>query len=84
MLLYWVWFAELPDLRPWQRHILLQYFHDPEELYNAPSDSYKAIPGITDRILHALEDKDLSPARKIIAACKEWNSIHNAVVLVVP
>ena len=33
MLLYWIWFAELPDMPLWQKHILLQYFHDPEELY---------------------------------------------------
>ena len=58
MLLYWIWFAELPDITLWQKHILLEYFNDPEELYHARPDAFSAIEDITDDIIKALQNKD--------------------------
>lgn len=71
MRLYWIWLAELSGLQLWQKHILLRYFHDPEELYNAQSEAYAAVPDMTQAMVKALQDKDLSQARKILADCKE-------------
>ena len=75
MLLYWIWFAELADIPLWQKHILLQYFADPEELYHAKSDALSVVPDITDSIVNALSKKDLSQAQGILRACQEKN-IH--------
>ena len=75
MLLYWIWFAELPDVQLWQKHILLQHFHDPEEIYHAKGDAFFVVPDITDGIIKALSNKDLSKAHTILRACQEKN-IH--------
>ena len=68
MLLYWIWFAELPDIQLWQKHILLEYFHDPEEIYHAKGDAFSVVPNITDGIVNALSNKDLSRAEEIVRA----------------
>ena len=73
MLIYWIWFAELPDLSLWQKHILLEYFHDPEELYHAKPDAFSVIEDITEDIIKALQNKDLSKARGILRSCQEKN-----------
>lgn len=75
MLLYWIWFAELENIQLWQKHILLQYFSDPEELYHARKEAFLEIPDMTESILRALEDKDLAVAKRILRACNEKN-IH--------
>ena len=75
MLLYWIWFAELPDIALWQKHILLQHFHDPEELYHARPEAFSEIPDMTEGIMDALLNKDLTPAARIMHACQEKN-IH--------
>lgn len=75
MLIYWIWFAELPEIALWQKHILLQHFQDPEELYHARKDALCAIPDMTDSIVKALQNKDLSKANAILRACQEKN-IH--------
>ena len=75
MLLYWIWFAELPNIQLWQKHILLQYFNDPEELYHARREAFLEIPDMTESILKALEDKDLASAKRILRTCNEKN-IH--------
>ncbi len=75
MLLYWIWFAELPDIPLWQKHILLEYFADPEEIYHTKGDAFSIVPDITEGIVKALSGKDLSPAEKILRTCREKN-IH--------
>lgn len=73
MLLYWIWFAELTDIPLWQKHILLQYFHDPEEIYHTRGDGFSIVPDITDNIVKALSNKDLSHGQAILRACQEKN-----------
>ena len=73
MLLYWIWFAELPDIQLWQKHILLQYFSDPEEIYHARKDAFSIVPDITDAMVNALLNKDLSKAHSILRTCQEKN-----------
>ena len=69
MLLYWIWFAELSDITLWQKHILLEHFNDPEELYHARREAFLEIPDMTESILKALEEKDLTGAKRILRAC---------------
>ncbi|MBE6926227.1 MAG: DNA-protecting protein DprA [Ruminococcaceae bacterium] len=75
MLLYWIWFAELENIQLWQKHILLQYFSDPEELYHGRREAFLEIPDMTESILNALQDKDLSRCHRILRVCHEKN-IH--------
>lgn len=73
MLLYWIWFAELPDMPLWQKHTFLQYFHDPEELFHAKADAFAEVPDMTEELFRLLQNKDLSKARRILRACEEKN-----------
>ena len=67
MLIYWVWFAQLTGISATQKRILLQHFHDPEEIYHFQGN----ISGATAEIMEALENKDLTEARKILASCAQ-------------
>ena len=73
MLLYWVWFSQLPYLQTWQKLSLLQHFHDPEEFYNTtPRALFQK--GITDpNVQKALAQKDLTEAEHILQVCLEKN-----------
>ena len=73
MPLYWIWLAELENIQLWQKHILLQYFSDPEELYHAKREAFLEIPDMTESILNALQDKDLSKCHRILQVCHEKN-----------
>ena len=71
MLIYWIWFAQLKKLSKGQKQWLLEYFRDPEEIYHSEPKCYKGIPGMTQEILQALEQKDLGEAKKILTQCEE-------------
>lgn len=75
MLLYWVWFAEIEEIPLWQKHILLEHFTDPEELYHARPEAFAEIPDITESIVRALQNKELSKSEHILRLCFEKN-IH--------
>lgn len=64
MLLYWVWFSQLSKLNILQKHQLLQRFPDPEELYHN-SDTLL----IPEQVKTLLDNKDLTPAQKLIEEC---------------
>lgn len=70
MLEHWIWLAGLPQLQTWQKLSLLQHFHDPEELYNA---SASALSQVSSQLATLLQNKDLTPARAILRACREKN-----------
>ena len=67
MTVYWIWLANLKGLSLPERLWLLQNFGDPEEIYQAEP---KRCPG---GMGNALEDKDLTKARRIAALCDEEN-----------
>lgn len=71
MLLYWVWFAQLKGLTGQQKHQLLAHFRDPEELYHSDPQVMSQIPGMTEQMMAALEDRSLAEAQKILADCAE-------------
>ncbi len=73
MILYWIWLAQLPGITLSQKHILLQYFGNPEDLYYASKELCAAVPGISASTLKALANKDLTAARKILEDCHAEN-----------
>ena len=66
MLLYWLWFALLPDFSALQKLELLEHFSDPEDIYRKRSSD---IEGLTEAQKDAFDNKDLSQAQKIINIC---------------
>ncbi len=72
MLLYWIWLAE-SRLTATQKRLLLEYFRDPEEIYYCDEAAFRRVPGMTDAMHRALENKDLSQAQKILDACRTKN-----------
>lgn len=66
MLLYWLWFALLPDFSALQKLELLERFSDPEDIYR---QSGCEIEGLTAQQKIAFDNKDLSEAQKIINIC---------------
>lgn len=71
MLLYWIWFAELTGLTCAQKQQLLQHFRDPEEIYHSDTDAFSKLPGMTEKMLEALENKDLTYAQGVLSSCTD-------------
>ncbi len=69
MLLYWIWFAQLPKVSEGQKRMLLQYFRDPEELYHVADDSLHQVPEMTDTLAEALGNRSLTQAEGILREC---------------
>lgn len=67
MLLYWIWLAELKNISLLQKHRLLEQAGDPESLYHSSADRW-AVP---EKMKTALQEKDLTSAKRILADCKE-------------
>lgn len=68
MLEYWLWYAQR-KLTGYQKRILLEHFHDPEELYGAQEKTLQQIEGMTDEICETLMDKDLTQAQLLQRQC---------------
>ena len=66
MLIYWLWLATRPDISDREKSMLLQHFQDAEDVYFA--QDFKDFP---ENVRNSLQDKDLSEAEKILAACAE-------------
>ena len=71
MPLYWIWFAELKNLTLWQKQKLLDVFGDPEEIFCSGRDAFREAAGLEGKALDALEDKDLTAARRILNLCAQ-------------
>lgn len=71
MLIYWIWFAELTGLTCAQKQQLLQHFRDPEEIYHCDTGAFSKVPGMTEKMLEALENKDLTYAQGVLSSCTD-------------
>ena len=69
MLIHWLWYALRSGLNEREKLALLERFQSPEDIFNATAADYFRA-GLTKAAAEALQDKDLSPARKIIAECE--------------
>ena len=73
MLLHWIWFSKLKKLSDGAKRQLLQHFSDPEEIYNSEAERLLRLEGVTEAVVDALEDKDLTGAKKILEYCTRQN-----------
>ena len=71
MLLYWLWFHLLTGLTVSQKRALLEYFHDPEQLYRATEGAYRTAVQLPEEGYTALSDKELKNARALAAECSQ-------------
>ncbi len=71
MLLYWLWFHLLTGLTVSQKRALLEYFHDPEQLYRATESAYRTALQLPEEGYTALSDKELKNARALAAECSQ-------------
>ena len=67
MLVHWIWLAHRPGVNDRMKAELLRHFSDPEDIYFADGDAFSHIDGLTKENLESLQDKDLSPAEKILS-----------------
>ena len=67
---HWIWLATRQGLSDRAKYKLLRHFTDPERVYTAPREALAEIPRLTPKALEALEDKDLTQARQILAKCR--------------
>ena len=71
MLIYWLWFHLLTGLTVSQKRALLEYFHDPEQLYRATESAYRMALQLPEEGYTALSDKELKNARALAAECSQ-------------
>ena len=71
MLLYWIWFSNLPKLNTGLKCRLLEHFHSPEDIYHAEPRAFSALAEVEPAILEALDNKDLTQAKQILQTCME-------------
>lgn len=71
---YWIWLSGLAGLKPKTKHLLLEYFSDPQAIYFANEVEYDRVDGITGEEKLALRDKELSRANEILGRCEQINA----------
>lgn len=69
MLIHWIWLAHRPGLSDRMKAVLLEHFHDPEDIYFADRGAFSHIDGFTVEAMESLKDKNLAPSEEILAAC---------------
>ena len=70
MLLHWIWLAARPGVNDRMKAAVLHHFQDPEDAYYADPEAYALVDGMTEDVVAALKDKDLSEAKKILETCQ--------------
>ena len=68
MLIHWIWLATRPELSDRKKHIVLDAFPDPEDVYLADEKALSELTGLTEEERRALLDKKLKEAQKILDA----------------
>lgn len=69
MIVHWIWLATRPNISDRVKVELVRHFQDPEAVFFADSDSYRAIDGLSPEGKAALEDKNLRQAEEILNQC---------------
>ena len=75
MLIHWIWLATRSGMSDRGRMLLLQRYHDAEDIFFASNETYLKQEGITAEAAASLQDKDLRPAQRILDQCVE-KGIH--------
>ena len=71
VLTYWLWLHLLTGVTHAQKRALLEYFHDPEELYRAKESTCRSAVQMPEEGYIALSNKDLTQARALAAECSQ-------------
>lgn len=66
---YWLWLAERKGLAGQALWNVLDHFGSPESAYFADEEEYKLVPDLGSAAIHALSDKSLAVADKILGDC---------------
>jgi len=66
---FWLWLTNLPELRNAERRQLLSHFGGPEPIYYAEEEEL-ALAGADRRTLHALQNKSMDAAERILGDCQ--------------
>lgn len=70
MLIHWLWYALRTGINNRDKMVILERFGSAEDIFNATaSDYFRA--GLQKNAAAALQDKDLSQAKQIMAECEE-------------
>ena len=67
---YWLWLTACHGLGSRGIEHLLAQIGSPEEIYRAPAGAYRAVKGLNQAALHALEDKNLDGAQRMLERCR--------------
>lgn len=70
MLVFWVWFSQLP-VSNFIKRALLEVFGDPEHIYYADPAVFSGVEGMTADVLQHLSEKDLEESRRILQLCRD-------------
>lgn len=73
MIVHWIWLATRPGISDRLKTELVRHFQDPENIYFADPESYRAMEDLSAEGLDALKDKDLSRAEQILEDCRREN-----------
>ncbi|MBQ4600103.1 MAG: DNA-processing protein DprA [Oscillospiraceae bacterium] len=75
MLLHWLWLTELPDISLREKHKLLTYFSEPEDLFSASAETLAQVQWLKPEQIRVLLDKSLDRVEKLLETCVK-KSIH--------
>lgn len=71
MRVHWLWLSQHSKISTDHKLKLLQYFGDPENIFNADARSLKGISYMTPVMLEQLLDKDLGKAYELLSTCEK-------------
>ena len=70
MLVYWIWYTQLPNMTGREKMQLLERYSDPKTIYDLDVRTMEKEGKLPDKVVNALADKDLAEAKKIMAVCR--------------
>ncbi len=70
MLVHWIWYALLPQVRSYEKRMLLEHFSDPEEIFHLTKEALDRCEDLTEETKTALMNRDLQEAEKILQSCR--------------
>ena len=71
MLIHWIWFAHRPGVSDRMKQVLLEHFHDPEDIFYADRGAFSPVEGLTEEAMEALSDRNLTQAEEILELCHQ-------------
>ena len=65
----WLWLTTRTGLSPAGLQRVLEHFQTPQQVYYGDNGVYRAIPGLSQRAVRSLTDKDMSGVEEILGTC---------------